>query len=270
MNIAIITFSEYGAMLGSRIGMLTEHKTKCYISCRHMGKKGFEPFDSVCELTDRLFSEVDALVFVGACGIAVRAIAPLVKSKLTDPAVVVCDETGQFVISLLSGHVGGANQLTEQIAAFINATPVITTASDVHSALNGSGQPENLVLGIGCRRSLSVESIERTATILLWDNKIPLSRVCTIATIDIKQDEKGLIEFAKSHNLLINFYTAGELTGVPGEFTASERVRRTVGVDNVCERAAVLCGGKGSLIIKKTTKDGVAIAVFEKEAEPHE
>lgn len=82
--------------------------------------------------TERMFQEMDAILFIGACGIAVRSIAPYVKSKKTDPAVLCMDEQGKFVISLLSGHIGGANELTEEVAAVTGAVPVITTATDVN------------------------------------------------------------------------------------------------------------------------------------------
>ena len=268
MRIALIALSEFGAALAARmVAELSQrgHETKGYIAERHVAGTSFESFTSVFALAERLFNDVSALVFIGACGIAVRAIAPFVKSKLTDPAVVVCDEAGRFAVSLLSGHVGGANMLAEQIARMIGATPVITTASDSHAALDDTPQPKNLVLGIGCRRGLSVETIERTATILLWNAKIPLARVSEVATIDVKQHEEGLLGFARAHKLPLRFYTAEELAIVPGEFSSSERVLREVGVDNVCERAAVLCGGKGKLVLRKAAKDGVTVAVFEKE-----
>ena len=83
--------------------------------------------------TSEAFERADALIFIGACGIAVRAVAPFVKSKISDPAVVVVDELGHFAISLLSGHLGGANDLTRRVAAVIGAEPVITTATDINS-----------------------------------------------------------------------------------------------------------------------------------------
>ena len=252
MKLSILGFSETGCALGKKIqaGFDGAELTRC-------------DSGGLSAWTRERFG-ADALVFIGACGIAVRAIAPLLQSKLTDPAVVVCDETGRFAISLLSGHAGGANRLAEQIAKIIGATPVITTASDSHAILDGSSPPQNLVLGIGCRRGTSAETIERAATILLWDAKIPLSRVCEAATIDVKRDEAGLIGFAKARKLPLRFYSAGELAAAPGGFTASERVLEAVGVDNVCERAAVLCGGKGGLILRKSARDGVTVAVFER------
>lgn len=77
------------------------------------------------------FDQADALLFIGACGIAVRAIAPLCRSKTTDPAVLVMDEAGRFIIPLLSGHIGGANELSLALAEKTGATPVVTTATDV-------------------------------------------------------------------------------------------------------------------------------------------
>ena len=267
MRIAVISFSACGAATAERIvKALSEHgdDVKGYVVKRHANGTSFESFFSVHELTAQLFNHVDALVFISACGIAVRAIAPLVRSKLTDPAVVVCDETGLFSVSLLSGHAGGANLLAEKIAGATGATPVITTASDVHAAFDGTPQPKNLVLGVGYRRGLSAEAIERAITIMLWDQKIPLARVCEVATIDIKQNDEGLLGFVKAHSLSLRFYSAEELAAASGQFSSSDRVLQAVGVDNVCERSAVLCGEKGQLISPKTVRDGVTVAIFEK------
>ncbi|MBI5234425.1 MAG: hypothetical protein HY880_08735, partial [Deltaproteobacteria bacterium] len=79
------------------------------------------------------FKDSNGIVFVSAVGIAVRIIAPLLRSKATDPAIVVMDETGRFAISLVSGHLGGANELTKKLARIAGARPVITTATDLYS-----------------------------------------------------------------------------------------------------------------------------------------
>ena len=86
----------------------------------------------LADWTARQFAGSDALVFVGAVGIAVRAIAPHCRSKASDPAVVVLDECGRFAVPVLSGHLGGANDLARALAAVCGAVPVITTATDAH------------------------------------------------------------------------------------------------------------------------------------------
>ncbi|ABS41591.1 cobalt-precorrin 5A hydrolase [Clostridium botulinum] len=82
------------------------------------------------EIVKKSFQDYDAIIFISSTGIAVRAIAPFIQSKDKDPAVIVIDSTGRYVISLLSGHLGGANELTEKIAKTIGAEPIITTATD--------------------------------------------------------------------------------------------------------------------------------------------
>lgn len=95
------------------------------------------------------YPQSQALVFIGACGIAVRAIAPYIKSKTVDPAVVVVDERGKYAISLLSGHIGGANDLAREIAELIGADPVITTATDLNHkfAVDAWARGQELWLG---------------------------------------------------------------------------------------------------------------------------
>ena len=106
---------------------------------------GFENGPKLSEATAKWFHQADALIFIAATGIAVRCIAPFVQDKFRDPAVLVMDENGKFVISLMSGHAGGANRLCGLLAETVGAQPVITTATDgrglfavdVFSAENG-------------------------------------------------------------------------------------------------------------------------------------
>ncbi len=132
MSIAIIAITGHGVSLALQLQTKLPGST-CYAPHRHsfalaMGAVGFERLGGVFP---SLWSEHRALVCIMATGIAVRLIAPLVRHKTTDPAVVVLDERGHFVISLLSGHLGGANRLAREIAGLTGGQPVITTASDV-------------------------------------------------------------------------------------------------------------------------------------------
>lgn len=131
-KVGIIAFSQKGGRLG--LGLLSEltkngWQAEGFLTARYQ-LSGLQPFDSLDRLTAALFDTKDMLVFIGASGIAVRAIAPYVKSKLSDPGVVVLDECGCYAVSLLSGHIGGANAFTRQLAALVGAEPVITTATD--------------------------------------------------------------------------------------------------------------------------------------------
>lgn len=118
--------------------------------------------------------------------------------------------------------------------------------------------PRIVTVGIGCRRCAPMEAIRAAVGQTLEENRIDPRAVCRLASVDVKRDEAGILEYAKAMKLSAAFYSADELNAVPGDFTVSEFVRRTVGVGNVCERAAV-CGG-GRLCIRKTVRDGVTVA----------
>lgn len=129
-----------------------------------------------------IYSRVDGIVAVMATGITIRAVAPLLDSKLTDPAVVGVDASGKFVISLLSGHLGGANDLTHIIAQGINAIPVITTASDILGKQSVDELAKNLHLKIENPDSLAavnsaIVNGDRVVVVIVGDAKIPSNAI---------------------------------------------------------------------------------------------
>ncbi len=339
------------------------------------------------------FVQSEVLIFVGAVGIAVRLIAPYVKDKFVDPAVVVVDEQGNFVIPILSGHVGGANQYSILIAKALGAAPVITTATDlngkfavdVFAAKNGltildrilakkisaavlrgerigffceddvlgklpaelvwmeisqnkkiessreKGKIENLknfstvqekdsiissdiivakehmdlpnyyeimkdiryqihvgvflkehdrqtlflhpktlVLGIGCKKGKSLVEIEDFVKRKFQEQELSWESVCAVASVEQKKQEQGLQQFCQKWQLPFHTFLPEELAEVPGVFAESKFVECTVGVGNVCERAAVRCATALAaqdkvhfprLLLRKTSENGITLAI---------
>ena len=124
MKVSIIAFTDNGMEIAYKLSnSLSETNDVDFTRC---GKGALSTW------TEEHFSTNDALIFIGAIGIALRAIAPYIKTKTKDPAVVVVDELGQFSIPILSGHIGGANELALRISEILNAIPVITTATDIN------------------------------------------------------------------------------------------------------------------------------------------
>lgn len=320
MKIITIAFTKNGGKIAKLLSEAMH--ADGYIISTH-ATDGLNTFSSLHTLTNDAWQSYDALVFVGACGIAVRAIAPHIENKAKDPAVVVVDEKGEFVIPILSGHIGGANELAREIAAVTGGTAVITTATDIRSkfsvdtfavknnlhigdtklikeissrVLDGekiglysdyelqnipdiftenaevgiciSSEnkkpfpitlnlfPKNIVLGIGCKKGC--ENVEESIFEFLKANKLDINALYAASTIDIKKDEKGIIDFCKKYSLPLLTFTADELGDTKGEFSSSEFVKQTVGVDNVCERA--VCASGARLTHKKTPLSGTAIA----------
>ena len=127
MKIAIISVSDKGYELSLKLKeKLDQDSTIIKNDLFHKNVKKIFPI---------LFYEYDAIIAIMASGILIRSIAPLVESKTSDPAVLNIDDNGNFVISTLSGHLGGANSLTQKVAELIDATPVITTSTDVNKKL---------------------------------------------------------------------------------------------------------------------------------------
>lgn len=349
MEISYIAFTEQGYALAQQLAQALGGEAV----------RSGQPL-SAQEWTKENFDRKDALVFVGAAGIAVRAIAPYVKDKQTDPAVVVIDERALHVIPLLSGHLGGANDLARRISAVTGSDCVITTATDVNGVFavdewskrqscvllekekimhvsgtllaGGSisvysqwpieGQipdgidlipcstdpyaydaetsaddqedqmpgidtsdidvsldievvgrhplhlvPQICVLGIGCRRGTSAQAIEDMLFDVLEMTCVHPAAICAVATIDLKKDEPGLISFCEEHGWPLLTYTSEELQEARGTFTPSAFVTSITGVDNVCERSAVLASG-GELIQTKIAAGGVTMAMAVKPYAP--
>ncbi len=119
-NYRFICFTDMGRELMEKVAKELSKKPLAAVEC-----------ESLSVWTERNFKKGNILVFVGACGIAVRAIAPFIKDKTVDPAVIVMDERGDFVIPLLSGHLGGAVKAAKNLADITGAVNVVTTATDV-------------------------------------------------------------------------------------------------------------------------------------------
>lgn len=335
--------------------------------------------ETVKACVDTYFGQVDAIVFVTASGIAVRSVAEHLAHKSEDPAIVCMDECGKHVISLVSGHAGGANALTQMLADVMWATPVITTATDVEGRFSiddyarkhnlvvtdwakakeisaevlaagaepvwieepavtqgeekraceickeqkstgidgcenevdgcgngidgcknevdgcknrvdvkrlqiGSHQviitpkdvpvdaqtlqliPRCIVAGVGCKKGTSADKIEHAVQEAFAKAGMRMEALCAVASIDLKKEETGLLEFCETRNVPFETYAAEELQTVPGTYSASEFVSGVTGVDNVCERSAVKYASEhgvkhGELLLRKQAQDGVTVAL---------
>lgn len=362
MEAVIFTFTGNGARLGEKVAdfFYTQEKNDqnsvliygmekfCSVTTERSILRPYEK--PIADHVKEHFSK-DALIFIGAAGIAVRMIAPFIKHKATDPCVLVLDELGQFVIPVLSGHIGGGNDLALRISSFLGSTPVITTATDVNrlfavdsfavknnlvidnltvakeisaallekkevgicsqfavtdkekahlpSCLTWISEgaacplsyliqisakstpttaglppdhilhliPKALVLGIGCRSGIRCEQIEQLVFPTLEKYKIDTRAVFQAATIDLKADEPGLIEFCRKYHWDFVTYSAGQLSRIQGNFTGSDFVKSITGVDNVCERAALAGAGTTDLWVPKHSLNGVTVAVAVRQPE---
>lgn len=351
MKTAIIAITRGGAELGEKLLSLSDSTLFIPERFRNQGGACLGPavkhFDTpVGELVTGIFGNYQGFIFVMASGIVVRTLAPLLRDKTVDPAVVVMDEKGRFAISLLSGHLGGANELASCAALITGGDAVITTATDVNelpaidliakehgwaienrdaiktvnaAIVNGgriavydatghlkallgnigqfvflpdSGEclsaeadakvivdvrvhdagsqhvaplqlrPKILVVGMGCNRNTTKEEIREVFNRHLAAVGLSPLSVRNLATINLKDDEAGLLEFAGEAGLPISFYTAEELNTVEG-IKPSAYLMKTVGAKGVCEPAAMLSAGTGRLLVKKIKDGNVTMAVAE-------
>lgn len=283
-------------------------------------KKGFRKVTQpIGEWTAEVFVPGNALIFVGAAGIAVRALSGLPKDKLGDCPVLVIDDMGKFVIPILAGHAGGANKLAVIFAELLGAIPVITTSTDLHDAFsvdtfavenrldiaNREGikkvsakaleekkitlsfkdfpprervdvvaadetdaeyslllKPRKYTVGLGMKKNKDKAEVEEFFLRTLKECGIAVCDVYAICTIDLKEDEEAITWLRDKYRLPVLAFDRNILKKAQGVFTSSEFVENTVGVDNVCERAAVTGAGAGSeLVLGKRAENGMTIAI---------
>ncbi|MBN2642380.1 MAG: precorrin-4 C(11)-methyltransferase [Victivallales bacterium] len=277
----------------------------------------------------------DALVMVMAAGIAVRHAGKLCQDKKYDPAIVVCDEAGNYAISLLSGHIGGANTLARDIARVTGGKAVITTASDVRGipALDEFAarnhyrvvNPEILTrfagtilektkvelemplevyerefafapgfelsrerkdgiimihvgnmslelhkqviaLGIGCRKGVSAKRLEEVINDFLSRYGFTMSEITFLASVELKAEETGLLEFARKTGKELRLFSKEQLNSVEVPHP-SEAARKQLGVNSVSEASALLAAGSGAQIrAGKYADENVTAAIAVNEA----
>ena len=283
-------------------------------------------------LLEKTFNKYDLHIFVAATGAVVRIIEGKFKSKDTDPAVITIDDHANFVISLLSGHLGGANEECKKIANGIGAIPVITTASDVGGKIavdtlsqkikaklndldgakrvtslivngenvslhlpknivnhdeNSAGAiivsnrknieiskiiPQNIFIGIGCKRGVSKEHIIEKLKYAMDKQNLELSAIKMAASAWVKSDEIGLIDAMEELGIPIKFFDKEEILKVEDLVEErSEFVKKHIGVYGVSEPCAFLASsGKGAFLAKKIKLDGMTLSIFEEEIENQE
>ncbi len=202
MKIHILSFTNKGYELAERLGpALSGHEA--VVHPRHT---------SAADVCKSAFDEKAALVFIGATGIAVRSIAPLVKDKLTDPPVIVIDELGRFVIPLLSGHVGGANELARDIFGAIGAVPVITTATDISEAFSADLFAKEHGLTIANREGIArvaSSSLEGKPVTICIKDYPPRDRVDVLVSDDDTAQVTGSLKDSASIVLCPKKYAIG-------------------------------------------------------------
>ncbi len=197
MNKIAVCFTPQGedviARLNDECARIGIGKAKGYvIGERGDVREGFiHVGDSLSEWTKTMFIPGNALIFVGAVGIAVRALSNLVKDKLSDCPVIVIDDNAQFVIPILSGHVGGANKLAVMLADILGAVPVITTSTDVNDAFSVDSFAAENRLMIADRdkiKRVSVKAIEGKKITLSIKGFPPKDSVDVIASDDMDSE----------------------------------------------------------------------------------
>lgn len=251
MNLAVITLSDQGATVARKIAAgLADCQVYVHTSVESWLEA--EPFDSIVAMTEDLFARCRNLVYVAPCGVVVRAIAPLLRHKKVDPAVVVVDVGARYAISLLSGHEGGANALAVQVANVLGAEPVISTTTEA---------AKTLIVGVGCRRGADAERIVAAIRQALAQVGAGVDQVRFLSSASVKLHEPGLLNAALALGLSLRFISREEILSTSKTFQHSRFVTEKVRLPAVAEPSALLAGRRTQLILPKTIINGVTVAI---------
>ena len=251
MKVAVISLSDAGARVAARLAAARDG-LDVYLHASVAELPQAPRFQRVLELTAELFRACQGLIYVAPMGLVVRALAPCLEHKSTDPAVVVVDVGGRWAVSLLGGHEGGANQLALDVANLLGCEPVITTTTEA---------VKDLIVGVGCRRGIPGPSIVAAIREGLAAAGCELARVRLLASADVKAHEPGLWEAARELGLPLRIIAADEIAGSVRAFEHSQFVEEMVGLPAVAEPAALLAGRRTRLILPKKALHGVTLAI---------
>ncbi len=242
MRVAIIAITEEGNKTAQELAISIKDSQVYFLSEPHTFRRTVE----------KVFDRYEGLIFIMALGIVIRIIAPFIKSKYIDPAVVVVDENRRFAISALSGHEGGANRLASQVASILHAESVITTASETM---------KRLIVGVGCRKGTSQEEILEAIDQALKKGECSREDIRCVATIDLKGDEAGLKEACINLGLPLKVVSIDHIKSFNGPYQRSSFVKQKIGVEGVSEPCALLAGRRTRLIVPKFKRGRVCVAI---------
>ena len=254
MNLAIIAITDDGINVAKRLKekldgevtvFLPQKLEQTVLTATYYTKKFG---DQVGEL----FSHYEGFIFIMASGIVVRTIASHITDKYTDPAVVVVDDVGRFVISLLSGHEGGANNLAHSVANILHTDAVITTGTEAQ---------KDIIIGIGCKRGIGSNEVKDAINSALADAEVSIDRVRLAGTVDLKADEAGLLSALEELGIPLRVVSRPEIDTCVKDYSRSDFVIEKIGVGGVAEPAALISGRKTKLILKRQKYPGITVAI---------
>ena len=254
MNLALIAITDDGIDVAKRIKEKLDDDLTVFLP-QKLEQKTLKATYYPRKLGDQvgeLFSRYEGFIFIMASGIVVRTIAPHITDKYTDPAVVVVDDMGRFVISLLSGHEGGANNLAHNVANILHTDAVITTGTEAQ---------KDIIIGIGCKRGIGSDEVKEAINSALVSAGVSIDRVRLVGTVDLKADETGLLRALDELGIPLRVVSRSEIDTCAKDYSKSDFVIEKIGVGGVAEPAALISGRKTKLIQKRQKYPGITIAI---------